>query len=765
MTRPPGGDVPGVEAPGPSPSRRLLAQIRDIMAGADPPQQRLDRIVRLIAAEMVAEVCSCYVRRPGDVLELFATVGLNPGAVHQTRLRIGEGLVGEIAATGRPLALADARGHPRFAYRPETGEDPFQSLMGVPIIRGGRVRGILVVQNRHRRHYHEEEIETLQTIAMVVAELIAGAVARNEIAWQEATGNIMPVRFAGASLNAGLACGVAVPHRPEVTIRDLVAEDPRKEQARLQAAIRAMHRSLDALLANSAAANLPESRDILEAYRMFAEDRGWHARIGEFIRAGLKAEAAIQRVREDIATRMEHSTDPYLNERLLDFDDLANRLLLHLAGRSAATEPSALPAETVLIARALGPAELLEYDHGRLRALVLEAGSATSHVIIIAKAMDIPVVGRCHGVLAQVEPLDPVIVDADNAQVFVRPTEDVQAIFDQHVTLRAERRRRHAARSQLPAESRDGVRVSLWTNAGLLADLGYLQDTGAEGIGLFRTEIPFLMRPNFPDVTVQAELYGQVLDKAEGRPVHFRTLDIGGDKALPYFGRAEEGNPALGWRAIRIGLDRPHLLRQQFRALIRAARGRPLNVMLPMVSEVAEVDAARHLLRLELAEAEAAGSPLPERLGVGAMLEVPAVIWQLPALISRVDFLAVGSNDLQQYLFASDRGDPELAQRYDPLSPPMLALLQYLVRQCDAADVPVSLCGEMAGRPLDAMALVGLGFRRLSMPTGAVGSIRAMVRSLAVAPLADYLAQLAGSSDHSLRPQLKAYARDHAVEV
>ena len=274
-----------------------------------------------------------------------------------------------------------------------------------------------------------------------------------------------------------------------------------------------------------------------------------------------------------------------------------------------------------------------------------------------------------------------------------------------------------------------------------------------------------MMRPSFPDVAAQAELYCQVLDEAKGRPVHFRTLDIGSDKALSYFGRAEEGNPALGWRALRIGLDRPHLLRQQLRALIRAADGRPLDVLFPMVTEVAELDAAQNLLRLELAAAEAAGSPLPQRLRVGAMLEVPAVMWQLPALLSRVDFVAVGSNDLQQYLFASDRGDPELAQRYDALSPPMLALLHYLVRQCNAAGVPVSLCGEMAGRPLDAMALVGLGFRNLSMPAGAVGPVRAMVRSLAVAPLADYLEPLIGGSDHSLRLHLRAYARDHGVEA
>ena len=764
MERTPGYD-PGKGADGPIPMRRLLARIREIMAGTSAPDARLDRIVRLVAAEMVAEVCSCYVRRAGDYLELFATVGLNPRAVHQTKLRIGEGLVGEIAATGRPLATSNAPSHPNFVYRPETDEDPYLSLMGVPIVRDGRVRGVLVIQDLQPRHYHEEEIETLQTIAMAVAEVISVALTVGDASRNETTGNIMPLRVAGAQLNPGLARGVAVPHRAHVKIRQIVADDQDVEMARLHEAVRALHASIDKLFSRSVAANIPESRDILEAFRMIAEDRGWLGRITDLIQTGLTAEAAVQRAQDETATRMAHITDPYLRERLLDFDDLANRLLLHLSGHGAITESDSLPDNAVIVARLLGPTELLEYDHSKMRGLVLEDGSSTSHVTIIARALNIPVVGRCAGILAKVESDDVVIVDGDNGQVFVRPTEDALTAFDQTLAWRAERRRRHAAKAQLPTETQDGVRISLSLNAGLLLDLPHLDETGADGIGLYRTEIPFMVRSEFPDVAVQTRLYRTVLDRSAGKPVTFRTLDVGSDKALPYFGRTDEGNPALGWRAIRIGLDRPWLMRQQLRALIRAADGRPISVMFPMVAEVAEFEAARRLVDLELAHAVAKGVPTPAPLRIGLMLEVPSVLWQLPALLEKADFVAVGSNDLHQYLFAADRSDPELSDRYDTLSPPMLAMLRHVVRQCDAAGVAASVCGEMAARPLEAMALVGLGYRQLSMSSTHIGAIRSMIRSLTVAPLADYVDFLITSTNHSVRERLRVYALDHGIDA
>ena len=748
-----------------SPSRRLLSRLRDVMAASGDGASRLEKIVQLIAAEMVAEVCSTYVMRPGDVLELFATIGLNPEAVHRTRLRVGEGLVGEVAATARSLAIANAPSHPNFAYRPETGEEAYHSLLGVPVLRGGRVRGVLVIQHRDRRSYSEEEVETLQTVAMVVAELVAGQqlAASGEFAG-DSTGGVLPSRIEGMSLNAGLAQGIAVLHRPQLTVREMVAEDPAAEQARLWQAVDAMHSSLDALLASTADA-LADSQDILETYRMFAEDRGWLNRITDAINTGLTAEAAVQRVQDDMRARIVHMTDPYLRERLADFEDLANRLLLHLAGKTSAAASGTLPDDVVLVARSIGPAELLDYDQRRLRALVLEEGSAASHVAIVARALDIPVVGQCPDVLSRTEPLDPVIVDGDNGQIFIRPADDVQAIFTENAELRDRRKRRMAGLAGLPAESRDGVGVSLHINAGLLLDMPHLHDTGADGVGLYRTEIPFMVRATYPDVAVQTELYSRVLDQADGKPVIFRTLDIGGDKRLPYFADMPQENPALGWRAIRIGLDRPAMLRNQLRSLLRASKGRPISVMFPMIAEVSELDAALGLLELERQRCDTNGFEAPESVSVGVMIEVPSLLWQLPAVLSRVDFVSVGSNDLLQYMFASDRGNPKLARRYDTLSPPFLSVLRDLIERCGEAEVPISVCGEMAGRPLEAMALVGLGLRRLSAAPAAIGGLKTMIRSLDVEALTQYLDLLCSGDSRSVRDSLKAFARDRGVAL
>lgn len=751
-------------AANPSPSRRLLARLRDVMAGSGSVQARLDKIVQIIAAEMVAEVCSCYVLRPGEVLELSATVGLKAEAVHLTRLRVGEGLVGLIAAAARPLAIADAPKHPGFAYRPETGEDPYQSLLGVPILRGGKVRGVLVIQNRQSRSYSEEEVETLQIIAMVVAELVANREMQGgENGHADAGSGMLPSRLEGVTLSPGLARGTAVLHQPQLTIRELVADDPEEEKQRLRRAVEAMHASLDALLDTVSGAP-QESLDILETYRMFAEDRGWLGRIGEAIATGLTAEAAVRRVQNDTRARMSHITDPYLRERLLDFDDLANRLLLHLAGKTTAAAAGALPQDMILVARSLGPAELLEYDRERLRGVVLEGGSATSHVAIIAKAMDIPMIGRCGDAMTLIEPLDPLVLDGDNSQVFVRPGDDVFAAFEQRVEIRAALAREYAELAGLPAETRDGTRISLNINAGLLLDLPHLHATGADGVGLYRTEIPFMVRSTYPDVEAQTDLYGKVFEQVGDRPVVFRTLDVGGDKTLPYFDHDHSENPALGWRALRMGLDRPAMLRKQLRALIRASGGHTLNILFPLVSSVAELDAARGLLSREVERARSEGVRLPDRLRTGVMLEVPALLWQLDALLPRVDFLAVGSNDLQQYLFAADRGDPRLARRYDPLNPPLLKVLSTLIDKANAAGVPISLCGEMAGRPLEAMALIGIGFRTLSMTPTAIGPVKAMIRSLDRQRIADYLGSLMNSTAPSLRENLRFFATDHGIK-
>jgi phosphotransferase system enzyme I (PtsP) len=526
-----------------------------------------------------------------------------------------------------------------------------------------------------------------------------------------------------------------------------------------------MREAIDELVATSREFGVGEHHDVIETYRMFAADRGWVARIADAIRSGLTAEAAVQKVRDDTRTRMMQVSDPYLRERLLDLEDLANRLQQHLSGRPPSAAWAELPPEFILIARAMGPAELLDYARRRIMGLVLEEGSPTAHVAIVARAFDIPVVGRVDDATTRIEVGDIVIVDGDHAQVLIRPSEDIRQSVATAVEGRSRRRAFYETLRSAPSVTRDGIEIKLLLNAGLLIDLTQLATTGAEGVGLFRTEFSLMVRDTFPAVDDLTEFYQRVFEQAECRPVVFRTLDIGGDKVLPYLPHAIEDNPAMGWRAIRIGLDRPAMLRQQLRALIRAARARTLFVKFPMIAEIAELERARALVDMELARAAREGRILPESVKIGVMLEVPGLLWQLPSLCERIDFLSIGTNDLLQFLFACDRGNPQLADRYDPLSAPMLALFREVIARTRAAGVSLSMCGDMAGNPIEAMALIALGFRTLSMAATAIGPVKMMIRSLDAGAVADYLDEIGSRPDHSLRPKLEAYARDHAIAL
>jgi phosphotransferase system enzyme I (PtsP) len=750
-------------------SRLLLRRLRDAMAGEGDAQSRLDQVVAIIARDMVSEVCSIYLLRPGDILELFATEGLLKTAVHRTRLRVGEGLVGDVAAHARSLSLAEAQEHPQFAYRPETGEEIYHSFLGVPILRGGRVRGVLTVQNQSRRNYTDEEIETLETVAMVLAELIAGSELTSPTEFSAADGiALKPLRLEGARLNGGLAMGKAVIHERRTRISQVVSEDPAGELERFDDAVQRMHRALDEMMEEVGDQRGGEEHlEVLEAYRMFAEDRGWLSRIREGIRSGLTADASVAKALSDTRARMAQIADPYLRERVLDMEDLAYRLLKHLHEGEEGDQRSRVRGtrDAILVARSLGPAELLDYGRESVQAVVLEEGSVTAHVSIVARAMGIPLVGQVSGVLDKVEPDDPVLVDGENGVVIIRPGEDVQQTFAESMEQSAARQAAYVAARELPAATLDNVEISLNLNAGLLLDLPNLRETNADGIGLYRTEVLFMVRGELPGVDEQTRVYRRVMDEAGGRRVVFRTLDAGGDKLLPYMQAPHEENPAMGWRAIRMTLDRPFMLRQQLRALIRAAAGRRLDVMFPMVAETAEFSAARDILDVELKRANSRGETLPESIQVGCMLEVPSLLFQLPQLLSRVDFLAVGSNDLMQFVYASDRGNVAVSDRYDILSSGSLRMLRGIVREADKAGVPVSVCGEMAGRPLEAMALVGLGFRSLSMAASSIGPTRLMIRSLEVNRLADIIDRLLESSSPSLRSSLYGFARDRNLII
>jgi len=747
--------------------RVLLRRLREVMAEPVSAQERLDKIVVLIAANMVAEVCSVYVLRVDGTLELYATEGLNRQAVHLTVMGSDEGLVGLVATEASPINLSDAQSHPAFSYRPETGEEIYHSFLGVPILRAGNTLGVLVVQNRARRTYSEEEVEALQTTSMVLAEMIASG-ELSAMAKPGAEPAIRPrLHLRGSPLSDGIALGHVVLHEPRVVITNFIADDVPKELARLENAIATLRADLDILLESGEVADGGEHRDVLDAYRMFAYDQGWLRHLSEAVMTGLTAEAAVERVQSDNRARMLRQTDPYIRDRLHDLDDLANRLMRQLAGQDHAPAKEDMPESAIIVARSMGPAALLDYDRKRLRGVVLEEGGPTSHVAIVAKALGIAAVGEVENVTGLVEPGDALIVDGVGGDVHVRPPPDIESAYAERARLRARRQAQYLAFRDLPCVTKDGQHIALLINAGLLVDLPHIEDTGAAGIGLFRTELQFMIATAMPRISEQLSLYRAVLEAAGEKPVTFRTLDIGGDKVLPYMRAEEEENPALGWRAIRLGLDRPGLMRSQVRALLQAAAGRHLRIMFPMIAMVDEFDQAKALIERELTHLRRHYHPLPERVEVGAMLEVPALLYQLDELLSRVDFLSVGSNDLIQFLYAADRGNARVAGRFDPISAPMLRALRNVVDKARAHERNITLCGELASTPIGALALVALGYRSLSLAPSAIGPVKAMLLDLDTRKAAALLAPLidAPMSEITIRPKLEAFAASEGLQL
>ncbi|TIT03543.1 phosphoenolpyruvate--protein phosphotransferase [Mesorhizobium sp.] len=748
--------------------RVLLKRLRELMQEPLEPQERLDRIVRDIASNMVAEVCSLYVLRADSVLELYATEGLNPKAVHLAQLRLGEGLVGTIAASARPLNLSNAQEHPAFAYLPETGEEIYNSFLGVPVLRAGRTLGVLVVQNKTMRHYRDDEVEALETTAMVIAEMIAtGDLARLTRPGLELDLR-RPVSFTGLSFNEGVGLGHVVLHEPRIVVTNLFNEDSEEEIKRLDASLGSLRLSIDDMLERREVAFEGEHRQVLEAYRMFANDSGWVRRLEEAVRNGLTAEAAVEKVQSDMRARMLHMTDPYLRERMSDFDDLANRLLRQLMGRGPDDVAASLPKDAIIVARSMGAAELLDYPRDKLRGVVLEDGAATSHVVIVARAMGIPVAGQMKGAVSMAENGDAIIVDGEEGAIHLRPQPDLEAAYAEKVRFRARRQEVYRELRKKPSVTKDGVQVDLLMNAGLAVDLPQLAEAGAAGIGLFRTELQFMVASTFPRAEAQERLYRDVLDAARGKPVTFRTIDIGGDKVLPYFkDTIQEENPALGWRAIRLTLDRPGLLRTQIRALLKACGGRELKLMLPMVTELGEIAQAREIIDREVRHLSRFAHHLPTSLKLGAMLEVPSLLFQLDELMKAVDFVSVGSNDLFQFVMAVDRGNTQLSDRFDTLSTPFLRVLKKVADAGVRNNTPVTLCGELAGKPISAMALIGLGYRSISMSPASIGPVKAMLTELPLAELQAFFDDnlMAPSQGLPMRALLQAFADDRSIPL
>ncbi|XBQ16577.1 MAG: phosphoenolpyruvate--protein phosphotransferase [Oceanicaulis sp.] len=745
--------------------RRLLARIRDLMALQEDAQKRLDRLTDIIAEETGSDVCSIYLVRPSGALELSATHGLKAEAVHQTRLRPGEGLVGLVARRARPFSAEDAPSHPDFSFRPETGEEPFKSFVGVPILRGGRLIGVLTAQTKAVRPTTEEEIETLQTVAMLLAEIVVSG----DLVGAEAFSGLelrlsKPERFQGLALSPGLARGVAVKHEPHVRATRMVAEDAETEARRLEDAVTRLRRSIDSLLDSGRVPIGTPSREVLEAYRMFAHDRGWLDQLREAVKAGLTAEAAVERVRNEHRARLMKARDLHFRERLHDLEDLANRLLRHLA-RSEDAGDQQLPENAILVARSVGPAELLDFDRSRLAGIALEEGSSTSHAAIVAKALGLPMVGRVEGALDRIEDGDPLILDAEFGLLHARPSADVAEAYEERIESLAARRRAYADLRDQPAVTKDGERMTLCMNAGLLVELSRLEDSGAEGVGLFRTEFQFMVSDTLPRLEAQCELYRAVFDAAGEKPVVFRTLDLGGDKVTPYTPSLREPNPALGWRAVRMGLDRPGLLRYQLRALVRAGKDRDLDILVPMIADPAELAEVKTMLAHEVEHAVRHGHGSPRKVRLGFMLETPAIAFSPDACLEMADFVSLGANDLMQYFFAADRMNPRVAERYDPVSVPALKLLKSIRESCDRHGKPINVCGELAGRPLEACVLAALGFRTLSMAAGLIGPVKRALSGCDVSKLARVLEREMAAGDPPEGPPLRERLQQAGEEV
>ncbi len=745
----------------------LLRKVRDAMSAAGvTPQARLDLLVKTIAEELHSDVCSIYLARPGDILELFASHGLKQDSVHVTRLRVGEGLVGEIAASGLDLNLAEPASHPKYAYRPETGEEQYHSFIGVPLLHSHKTVGVLVVQSKVARSYSAELAEILHAVAMVISELVIGS---KIVDIFEITGQEHPMlqsqQLSGQTLAGGIAKAPVILHRPKIDITKLVSDSPEEEEKRLHDALAHLQQSVDAMITSSGIEEGSAHREILESYRMFSQDRGWIERIIEAIHTGLTAEAAVRKVQEEMHARLSQITSAYIQDRVHDLEDLSERLLYHLSGMEPSAAQGKLPDAFILVAANLGPAELLEYPVASLKGVIIAEGSPTSHVAIIARMMDIPMIGRVEHILNYVQAGDLAIVQGDQGIIYIRPPEDVESVVDAEIATRARQTAVYAATRDLPSVTKDGVTISLNLNLGLFVNPDHLAAGDVAGVGLFRTELPYMASRDLPTVEEQQRIYRDAIEKAKGKRVIFRSFDIGGDKQVPYIQVGEEENPAMGWRASRIGLDRPIILRQQFRAMVRAAAGEKLSVMFPFIAEVAEFDAMKSLLQKEIDRAKDEGITPPSSIEYGTMLEIPSLLFQLPELMERVDFISIGSNDLLQFLFACDRGSARVGSRFDPLNPIVMRAVQSICKVAEEYKVEVGFCGDMSSRPLDAMALVACGIRSLSMPPAAIGAVKAMVRTLDLRNIRSFLDYICTEPMHSLRLQLERFAKDHGVEI
>ncbi|KJS07934.1 MAG: phosphoenolpyruvate-protein phosphotransferase [Gammaproteobacteria bacterium BRH_c0] len=707
----------------------------------------LDIIVKRVRKTTDTGVCSIYLHDPvSDKYILAATEGLNPEAVGNIRLAAGEGLVGLVAAKAEPINLDAAESHPNFAYFPESGEERFRSFLGAPVIHHRKVLGVLVVQQAARRRFDESEEAFLVTVSAQLAGVIAHASATGQLTRQLSPDLVLSGGervFRGVASVPGISIGhavaitspadlYAVPHRAASDIdHELALFHKALEQTKQD--LRTVHSDLSDKL------NM-EERALFDVYVSMLDDSSLGGEVTVLIRAGLSAQTAWSEVIIEHIRNFTSMEDAYLRERATDVRDLGRRVLGYL--QQSQVDNKEFPSDSVLIGEELAAANLADISVEKIVAMVSAKGSRNSHLAILGRAMGIPTVMGAIDLPWRELDGNQVIVDGHLGLIIANPRPEIlrgyMAQMEEEKILSADLER---LRDE-PSVTADNQHITLWVNTGLRLDSLLSLDRGAEGVGLYRTEIPFFMQERFPSEDEQRKIYREQMEMFAPRPVTMRTLDIGGDKALPYF-PIEEANPFLGWRGIRISLDHPDIFLVQLRAIMRASEGlENLRILLPMISNIQELESALALVYRvyhELTEEE--GYTLTKPL-VGAMIEVPAAVYQVQEIARRVDFLSVGSNDLTQYLLAVDRNNPRVADLYHTLHPALLQALKQIVAGAREENCPVSICGEMAGDPLSALLLVGLGYRVFSMSATNLLRVKAILRQVTVAQ-AEKLAEVA----------------------
>ncbi|OJW53484.1 MAG: phosphoenolpyruvate--protein phosphotransferase [Alphaproteobacteria bacterium 41-28] len=742
------------------PLQALLNKLSETLAKPQTLPSRLSLALKTIAQDMGATTAVLYLLTPERYLEVYAIHDSVIPQHKKIRFRVGEGVVGFIAAIGKSVICDNITRHPNFLFHPGIADHVNLALLGAPLITPNGIRGVITLQNPPSNPFDTWREKVLIEIGNFFAQLPE---LERFPTLNTAEGKVSGMHtLKGISFNPGLTIGTAVLHQPYSWRETDISRNTKDESFRLKTAIREMIEAIDRLV--ESAPNLEKNTQaVLSSYRMIASDRGWIRKIQEYIQKGLTAESAVQKVRRHTRERFAQIGDQVLKGRLTDFEDLAGRLLKHLSGKDAVSED--LPESAILVARNLGPAELLDYDRRFIKGLVLEEGVHTAHVAILARALDIPVVGRVPLLLTHVEAGDKLIVNGELGTVIVNPNGEAFHEAREKIT---QIKRWHVLNKELcdkPCKTLDGIPITLALNAGLPIDLHQLAELHLEGVGLYRTEIPFMMRSSFPDVKAQTEIYGDIIEQAKGLPITFRTLDIGGDKVVPYMWRVQDENPVLGWRAIRVTLDKPAILRQQVRALIHASQGRDLRLLFPMISELSEYRQARQHVEDEWTRAREREIPLPSSLTYGVTLEVPSIVDQLEPLLKEVNFISVGTNDLFQFFYACDRTNPSISNRYDVLSSSFLKYLRKIFMACESAKVPVNVCGEMAGKPLEALALLAMGYRSLSLSGPVAGQVKKMILSLPLKEAESYLSDALESYAPSLRSTLLAFAKRNKVFV